>query len=383
MFSDHGDAIMYNTDTGYVQVMWLCDTCRSRYYNHSVDAVCPVCSRLVPERRLNEMSVEVDGSHIMCDSCVDRYTFTCSDCSRLVNEEYLSFRQHGNSICERCAEDYYRCEDCADMVRSDDARIDDDSGEAYCSDCYDNHHRYIHSHRYTPHPLFFHGSPHKRHNPKTTYFGCELEVEATGRLDEVAEEIVDSMGDSHVYIKSDGSLNHGFEIVTHPHTFDEMCKLWRERWDERMGGLKSHDTTTCGFHVHVSKQTLTPLHVQKIVVFVNAAANFELVTHVAQRSSERWAKILDKKIGHCGYSPDRYEAVNLTNDNTIEFRIFKGNLKTDRILKNLQFVHATIEFTRTRSYRDLSADAFKEFVSRNRKQYQQLHDFISTPQVGA
>lgn len=376
--ADHGEAVMVNADNEAVEVHGVCGDCGDRYNNNPQLTECPVCICTVTESRLNSMPIEVDGSSIMCNRCVERFTFTCRDCDCLRHMDFLAFRVSGDPVCERCGENYIVCGDCGDRAHCDESEYLDDDDEYYCNDCFNNNHRYILPYDYTPYRLNFHGSTGRRMDNKATYFGCELEVEVcNGTRNEFAKRIIGEMGEDRVYIKSDGSLSHGIEIVTHPHTYEEICNLWRDNWTNRMRGLESHDTTTCGFHVHVSRQNLTPLHIQKIIVFINAPENLELVTKVAQRKDTRWAKIADKQIGHCGHSHDRYEAVNLSNSNTIEFRIFRGNTRTDRILKNIQFVHATVEFTRDRSYRDLSSKSFMEFVSANKREYKELHDFIN------
>jgi len=53
--------------------------------------------------------------------------------------------------------------------------------------------------------------------------GVELEVDRgdRGQRENSAEEVVQIM-DDHVYCSNDGSLLTGFEIITHPHTYDEL-----------------------------------------------------------------------------------------------------------------------------------------------------------------
>jgi hypothetical protein len=53
-------------------------------------------------------------------------------------------------------------------------------------------------------------------------------------------------------------------------------------------------------------------------------------------------------------------------------------MRKDRILKNLEFVKATIDFTRDRSYRELSAGRFLEFVKANRKEFPNLDEYLSS-----
>jgi hypothetical protein len=272
---------------------------------------------------------------------------------------------------------YFQCTSCDQVHRNSQVMVRDEL--EYCAECYDvefNGAR-IHNYNFRPSPKFF--GTDKR-NDRVIYFGCELEVcvnEDYGIKDK-AKEVKDLLGD-RVYLKNDSSIGRGFEIVTHPHTFEAAKELWGKAWEEDIEGLSSHVPGTCGFHVHVSRKPLTTMHIQKIVVFINAPENADLVKTVAQRACHEYGKLkTDKIIGHCRYSEDRYEAINLENSNTIEFRIFRGNMRKDRILKNLEFVKATIDFTRDRSYRGLSATEFLKFVKANRKEFSHLAEYLET-----
>jgi hypothetical protein len=253
-------------------------------------------------------------------------------------------------------------------------------GHGYCGNCYDSvvEGNPIFGYCFKPKPRFF--GTKQQPKDKILYFGCELEVAVDDDEDveDKAVEVAALMKD-RAYLKKDSSIGRGFEIVTHPHTWEEIRKLWQDQWNEDIPGLSSHTSGTCGFHVHVSRAPLTKMHIQKIVVFVNAPENHDLVKTVAQRACNKWGILkADKKIGHCAHSEERYEAVNLENRQTIEFRIFRGNMRKDRILKNLEFVKATIDFTRDRSYRELSAGRFLEFVKANRKEFPNLDEYLSS-----
>lgn len=90
-------------------------------------------------------------------------------------------------------------------------------GYDYCRECYDEEcgkSQYIHEYGYKPEPVFYGDS--------NRYFGVELEIDGAGKDDDYAEELLNIGNESgeHIYIKSDGSLNDGMEIVSHPMTLD-------------------------------------------------------------------------------------------------------------------------------------------------------------------
>lgn len=181
------------------------------------------------------------------------------------------------------------------------------------------------------------------------FFGVELEVESPRVYPETLSDEVDALMGNMATCERDGSLNEGFEIITQPATSDafvggfkleELCSLLDGN------GAKSHDTRTCGLHVHVSRAALghteqaQDMVCAKILVLMDKFT--DQLTKFARRQWEngRWApkysnfnaegeqstKKLLEKYKPCKDSGDRYHALNLTNEATIEFRIFRGTL---------------------------------------------------------
>jgi hypothetical protein len=225
----------------------------------------------------------------------------------------------------------------------------------------------VYSYSYKPYPRF-----HGKLKGLEGYVGVELEVN-TDEIRDHAESVIDMLGEDHVYLKEDSSIGSGFEIVTHPHTLGEQRKLWG-RW-KAPGGMTSATSGDCGIHVHYSRKGLSTLHINRMVVFLNAPENLRFIECIAQRSNNGYCKIKPKSISG-KESHDRYEALNLTNDSTIEFRIFRGNTRKERILKCIEFAVAVVNWTRDRSYRDLSHGKFVAWVSKNSKEYPTLSEYI-------
>ena len=60
----------------------------------------------------------------------------------------------------------------------------------------------------------------------------------------------------------------------------------------------------------------------------------------------------------------RYTAVNLTNDETIEIRIFRGTLKLNTLLATLQMVNAMCDVALSLSDEELQALSWHDFLNR-------------------
>ncbi len=150
-------------------------------------------------------------------------------------------------------------------------------------------------------------------------------------------------------------MDDGFEIVTHPMSLD--CQLhempWAEVLDKAISmGYLSHQAGTCGLHVHVSRKAFGDTldaqdnAIARVLFFVERHwAELLRFSRRTQRQLEQWAarygyrdrpgEMLEHvKKGH----GSRYTCVNLTNADTIEFRMFRGTLKLNTLIATLQLV---------------------------------------------
>jgi hypothetical protein len=251
------------------------------------------------------------------------------------------------------------------------------------------------------------------------YFGIEIEVEAKGGNYETRREgarRAHALEDSQLaYLKNDGSLNCGFEIVTHPMSHDyymnEADELWetleelRNKYD-----MTSWATRTCGLHIHISRTGFNGgAHMHRFLNLVYSnQAFYELL---AGRSSSQWSKFDDvdtavpngqdedgftqwkrvrsfKNKINSGRNTDRYSAVNTQNRATLEMRIFKGTINSGKVKSQINLAHASVEYTRTLTVKDVRdgalkaeqfaqyimahADIYPELVARLDKQYTQV-----------
>ena len=142
-------------------------------------------------------------------------------------------------------------------------------------------------------------------------------------------------------------------------------------------GYRSHNTSTCGLHIHVNRSCLGERHdeqdeaISRILFFVESNWN-ELLkfSRRTEYSMNRWAarygfeksgrEILYKaKKGNNG----RYAAVNLMNYSTIEFRLFRGTLKYNTFIATLELVNLIVETALTHTESELQKLSWSEFVS--------------------
>lgn len=256
---------------------------------------------------------------------------------------------------------------------------------------------------------------------KTTYsdfrlWGLEIETEMSlqGCIDDgitrhnMAREVLDCLGKDYIIIKEDGTLlenGHyannrrdgkpnkdtgpmyaGFEIVTAPCDrethFDRIPRLLNV---PHYRHLRAWDTETCGFHVHVTRDALSYLQIHRMLQFVNSDKNTLFIQKVAGRGSETFCKYIPKDVEDAlrvdeRNDENRRQAINLCNERTIEFRIFRGTINPKHILRNLEFCEAICDFTapcarslkEMNDYRNLIS-----FVNSNRKTWPLLASWFA------
>jgi hypothetical protein len=226
-----------------------------------------------------------------------------------------------------------------------------------------------------------HGWP-KQTPPDSLCFGVELESESDNEeIGDLCCALGGKDGNGTYLLKSDGSLDCGTELVTLPYTLEHHQA--RFGWDKilhNIGTVGSSGTTkTCGIHIHINRAAISALTLGKLLVFVNDPQNSAAIIGIAQRNSDGWAKFCAKKLtdGKVRHGNDKYQAVNV-RQNTIEIRIFKGNLNPNRVLKNLEFCHALVTYCKQASIQHLTWQLFWTWLRAepaNRKQYARLIDF--------
>jgi hypothetical protein len=362
----------------------------------------PVCAdcKLICERcdnvgTVNDDHHDVNGD-IWCDSCTQNRAYWCESCQEYnaYGTSYIVDRQE--SWCESCTSDAYWCDDC-DEYNAD--------GCDSCSDA--NGNRIVHDYNYRPDAIF-----HSTDKNERLFFGIEVEVEAGKNYELASMRAHQLEGIDLAYLKSDGSLNHGFEIVTHPMSHDFFKNEAQELWDtleelrtQDPYKVRAWDTNTCGLHIHISRTGFSSgSHMHRFLNLVYS--NQDFYEKLAGRSSEQWAKFSDilvndykrdthgniiedehgfarsfttrtfkRKLGYRG--SDRYSAVNTNNSETLEMRIFRGSVNSETIKAQLDLAHASVEYTRTINANDvingaLTADSFMWYIFQHEELYPHL-----------
>lgn len=431
------------------QIAYMNDDIPERIPLMETEPVCQVCARpeyLVPDLPSDNQTWQFSTGYLRdgetkvvahkncitkteCEGCTIPYvngynrSWRTNNSRTISSSDLVIYTQiEGNTYCDNCTETYYEenggednffcCSSCEDTVHNDNGQWF--NGTLYCGYCHDNNvytcdecseyywdgdghdcseddNGVIHSYSYRPSPYFFGKGQY--------HLGFELEVEARNNSRYDGAQLVQNELGAHAYMKDDGSLSDGFEIVTHPHTlsdyqtdfnWDFIPKLKRE-------GYRSWNTDSCGLHVHVSRTAFgtgeSPWgRVDRDALILKRQAhelrfmkliydNQRQVERIAGRAGNHYATFGDKgklvqKVKFGNQSNGRYSAINTENDDTLEVRVFKGSLRKERVLSALEFVTASVEYTRdlkvTAKNQALSWLRFTAYVSENIETYPNL-----------
>lgn len=359
----------------------VCKECMS--YTNIVD--CPICKTKhfnwelyrvdLTDAIRNKWKIDSSIKYIkICDDCRDRDLIQCNCCGKYELREAYSecdCRNHRilsysykpkkpkllsikgtkkNTLflgfeneCEcKCDHDYHECDNCS-YCRGDDE----------CDEC----------------------DYYNSDNPDMSMYP-EMLVEKLGK---------------NVYCKEDGSLDNGFEIVTEPMTYGYILAN-KDKFKEAFksltsDGVYSFSSENTGFHIHLSRAAFkSKKHLFNFAKVIYEDEKFS--SAIAQRSGNGYCyypsnsdkengmdEFIMKTIECC----DRYRAVNFSNTNTIEIRIYKGNLSFDSCLTYIQHAVSVFHYTAlaTKLNKGVSVIDYINYVNKRGKLYKELKNKIA------
>jgi hypothetical protein len=240
----------------------------------------------------------------------------------------------------------------------------------------------IHSWDYRPDLIFYPDIPQDKAEP--LYIGMELEMSWPDVSSYVQQQWIGSLPGDLIYCKSDSSVHYGFEAVTHP-----MQPKWAlknfpfELFQTAInkGCLPTESST--GTHIHMNKEAFSPTLMWKLLQVHYRLPDFigviggrgvnarygrlkdqpsdprHLVLSsgiAAQRSA--LMEIVKKKGGIHDF--DRYVALNLRNEYTIEMRYMRGGIAPAEIKKNIEWAQCLYDFIRRITVADVHEGAIDD-----------------------
>lgn len=262
----------------------------------------------------------------------------------------------------------------------------------FISDNYTRGRRYCGFHGYHTH------SRDSFNEPKISgshyLIGCEIETEF--KNPSFRREFVEKVS-NWFYCERDGSLNGdtGCEIVTIPllPTDARDVKFWAKLTDylKQYAGVNRR----CGFHVHIGRGIFgedDSEHLGKLLYLYHHFIDGTRLNRVVfgrdkgyhaedgKTSTGDSAKSLGSKVFKYPSVKDkvssamisksvrsRYFDINITNDNTIEFRKGAGTIEPERIVTIVEYCELMCKYAKKTTWTNLSYEGFVEFIQKNAK----------------
>ena len=201
-----------------------------------------------------------------------------------------------------------------------------------------------------------------------------------------------------LYIKTDGSLNDGMELVSHPCSilYHRTEFPWKDitRKAKRLG-YTAHNAGTCGLHVHISRDRLGESSEDQEETISRLMFFFESHWNELVKFSRRTEHALNQWAARYGYkdcpkeilenakssSKGRYASVNICNAKTVEIRMFRGTLKYNTLIATLEMVDAICENVICHTDDELHGQSWADFVVSINPEYIELIRYLKERQL--
>ena len=306
-----------------------------------------------------------------CENCSDynNNIFYCEYHNQMEFDENCHKIENYGKICESAWEDgeFFTCENCYNEFHVDDLCSTD--YECFCPDCYEEQGFDIIS-EYHESDFDFQMT---ENDTEEVGIGFELETEFDTNYMDFARDIHEF---DNIHLEHDCSLRNGFEIITNPMTYnyfnEEFATIVDKIVDVCANGY-NYQHNSAGFHVHTTK--IDNMQTAKLMFLVEYFKE-ELKTMAKRDESQlkRWAPFYTEGIEKAEFDIDmfdkfyemvendnesRYQALNITNYHTNEFRIFKGGMDALEIKARVELCHNFAQYSMNES---INIDNMPSFI---------------------
>jgi hypothetical protein len=337
---------------------------------YSPPVACSLCGTLVVKVTVVERFMHPEGSSSPHTGCL------CGRCQRSSNGNgrWNQLRMNGYTMCPDCnvwfhvslipaanigacpvcyRRNYQACTSCGNMFHTLELGA---SGQ--CRGCRSRGAR-LHEYNFRP-TLHFH-----RVKDEPICFGAEIELEAAEGSDlDSAEAVGAAAADvmtypgcrNFMFAKRDGSLQNGAEFVTQPFSWEWFMENTKRFEDifAKMAEVGFEAKRSCGLHIHVSRSPHSSLEEFRLLqlVYENPVswkrASGRVVDQYCKFAGPYTglrARISVARTRH--RFQDRYVAVNPTDRDTLEWRIWSGTGQFSKFQSALAMTCGAHQFARS------------------------------------
>lgn len=293
---------------------------------------------------------------------------TCSCCGKRKLSKNIIYDIDDNPICVDCIREFYTsCASCGRYFRI--------NGKTVCRECesvvYLNT---INSYNTKPYPVFKnYNSDIETEIKGKRYYGIEMEFNNVSPK-EIQKKSIDLYRKKYLYNKRDGSIPSGVEVVTSPLDRKSIVYIL-DGFKYSLEYISKRDyKNNAGVHIHVNKKSISPITRYKIYMLLNNQATHKeinIMYYLSGRYSDigfipdgcvgapdRYYKLGESKYKSYKKDNDRYQALNVKNKTTFEFRLFKASSSKEEILSYVDMVDSIIDFCDVNGIKDMRVSNF-------------------------
>ena len=333
----------------------ICEDC----YESNDYFTCERCGKVVEDCHIVHIQ---DTEEYVCDDCAEEKYYRCMECGEWYSGEKIITDSEGQHLCDDCYSNYYyTCASCGEFVRDSDSYLDSISDEIYCEYCYNTEiqNRVINSY-HSNDDWTIHYTENERYDYMSDKLTLGFEIEVAGYTD-FAEGFMERVDNDLIYLERDSSVD-GFEIITQPMTRQYATEVFEDKIVKGFEFLKEHNFkghNAGGIHIHVrlpydKLDFMSCLLKLKKLLYNLPAHMQDLLLLISQRNPnalKRWSNnkyCIKMTLQNCTLQSDRYELLNIDRrTKTLEFRMFNSNLRTERIMKNIEVVLSLLDYVDT------------------------------------
>jgi hypothetical protein len=210
-----------------------------------------------------------------------------------------------------------------------------------------------------------------------------------------------------LYLKEDGSVSSGCEIVTFPATKDYHINRFKKiLFEMNQLNCVSHDSGDCGLHIHISRlafgantrtqskniakmlyliehfqkevkafsrrekkcfnshgESWQPSHPYRYCEFYNLDYSDGKITRAYQKAVyQNKIKIRRSRFGNETIRSGRYKVLNFQNKSTVELRILRGTLNQKTFVACLEFTCLMVKIAKNTSEKDILKITWNDIV---------------------
>jgi hypothetical protein len=245
----------------------------------------------------------------------------------------------GYRLCKRCYNSHFiKCAYCGRLTYKANNFNNIGFCNSWCLDKFKREKCGFIGYYQKPNPIF--GNISKKQDLTTRknnlHVGIELEIQGKGKFS-FCESLYKLYNNNIFYLKEDGSLNNtGVEIISHPMTYENIINS--NHWKLLFDLLKENDmnnTENCGLHFHLDKIYFSNDNIKALDYIVHKSERI-----LSQKGERTWGRYCENKTNGIYGVPNgnRYQALNLENENTLELRYCKSTDNYDNFIKKVTHI---------------------------------------------